>query len=75
MTYFSVFLPINVTDDEEVVVMCLDYLHKLGDLLAKTDKKTLANYVIWRVLYGLTDEMTEKFRRERNAYSRVLQVG
>ncbi|ELU08395.1 hypothetical protein CAPTEDRAFT_163321 [Capitella teleta] len=73
MTYFKTYLPVNVTEDEEVVSMAMEYIHKLGNLIVATDKKTLTNYCLWRLLLGLSPEMTEKFQKQRGEYLRVLQ--
>jgi len=57
--YFSeVFQNTNVfvNDDEKIIVREPEYFDALLPILAATPKRTIANYVRWRVLMGIIEE-------------------
>lgn len=74
VAYFNYSMPVKVLEDEYVVCMAMEYLHKLGPLLVSADKKVLTNYLLWRLILGLVPEMTDKYQRQRSEYLQVLQV-
>lgn len=40
---------ITITDTEEILYHGVDYLSKFGDLIEVTPKRTVANYLFWRI--------------------------
>ncbi|KAK6176464.1 hypothetical protein SNE40_014749 [Patella caerulea] len=73
LEYFRKFIPSEITEDESVVLFAKDYLINMLKILQNTPPRTIANYVIWRVLLGFAPELTEDFQKIRNEYRRVLQ--
>ena len=53
---------ITVGDTEEVVYFGIDYLAKFGDLIESTPKKTVANYLFWRIADVSVNFMSKKLR-------------
>lgn len=66
LKYVRAILPNDVKIDENdfVALGLLEYFERLGDLLQKTSKRTIANYLIWRcVLFSskfLNKKMLER---------------
>ncbi|XP_067128358.1 neprilysin-1-like [Centruroides vittatus] len=52
----------NVSDDMEIVVPVPEYMKKLGELIGKTNKKVIANYIGWRVMLRFSSFTIKSFR-------------
>lgn len=61
-----------VTEDERVIVNVPDYFGKLVTLLEETPKRTLANYLLWRVSGGSVSYLNQAARKLQLKYSSVL---
>lgn len=48
--YFNKLLTNSIPRTEEIIVIVPDYVQKLEKLLMSTDKRVLANYMMWRVV-------------------------
>ncbi|XP_070505219.1 neprilysin-2-like [Chironomus tepperi] len=74
LDYFNAILPnvSQVTDDEIINVSVLSFFDALGPLLEKTPKRTIANYVMWRMTVSSTSLLTEDLRRRRLQFSTAL---
>nr|CAG4648509.1 EOG090X01U4 [Polyphemus pediculus] len=62
----------NITEDERVIVDVPDYFAKLTDLLDNTPKRTLANYLLWRVSGASVSYLNEAARNLQLKYSSAL---
>lgn len=64
--YINALLPptLQINENETVVVTVPSFFEKLGKLLEETPKRTIANYLLWRVSafssYFLTDELRKR---------------
>lgn len=68
MQYFSKFLPYSLSNDEKLVSFAPEYMKDIADLLAKTDKRTIANYVVWRVVLEFMPDLPEVYQKVRRNY-------
>lgn len=68
MQYFSKFLPYSLSNDEKIVSFAPEYMKDIADLLAKTDKRTIANYVVWRVVLEFMPDLPEVYQKVRRNY-------
>ena len=59
-------------NDEVVVVFDVAFFNQLGDLLKSTPKRTIANYIMWRVASASTDYLTQRLRKRQLDYYAVL---
>ncbi|CAG0900639.1 unnamed protein product, partial [Darwinula stevensoni] len=70
----SVFSGVNVTwnSSNEVVCYATDFMSDLADLLNRTPKRTIANYLHWRLVYAVGDETNEAMRDLFFNYSKIV---
>ncbi|XP_046579512.1 neprilysin-1-like [Haliotis rubra] len=71
--YFNLFMPDEITEEEPVVVFAAEYLHDMFDTVMETDRETVVNYIMWRVILNFAAELTESYQHVRRQYRRVLQ--
>ncbi|XP_015787620.1 neprilysin-2 isoform X2 [Tetranychus urticae] len=63
---------VNVSDNEEINVKVPRFLRSVDTLIANTDKRILANYMIWRAVFSALPSAEEPLRKISEAYSRVI---
>ncbi|XP_012939964.1 neprilysin-4 [Aplysia californica] len=62
----------DVTVDERIINRSPLYYSRLGQVLAKTPKRTIANYVMSRVAMRYTPTLTQIYRDYRQDYRKVV---
>lgn len=62
----------QITEDEVIVVADVKFFDELEAVLKRTSKKTLANYVMWRVAADSTIFLTEQLKKRKLEYKSVL---
>lgn len=74
LQYFNDLLPAvsQLTEDETIIVYDVRFFDQLGDLLKVTQKRTIANYIMWRVASASTDYLTKELRDRQLEYYTVL---
>ncbi|XP_037040793.1 neprilysin-2 isoform X2 [Bradysia coprophila] len=72
--YINALLPpgLSVNENEIIVVSVPQYFEDLGKLLHKTPKRTIANYMMWRVTAFSSFFLTEELRKRQLVYSTAL---
>ncbi|XP_074654077.1 neprilysin-1-like [Tubulanus polymorphus] len=73
LKYFRGFIPAELDETEEVVVLAKSYLKNLGILIRKTPKRIISNYLLWRIVMAYAPELTDDFTIQRNMYMKVIQ--
>lgn len=70
LTYINALLPkhIKVDENEYVSVEVPSFFAQLGDILASTPNRTIANYFLWRIAYFVPSFMTEAQRQRSLQY-------
>lgn len=70
LDYITAFLPDGtvINDNEIIVVSDPQYLRDLQNLLTVTKHRTLANYLLWRVVDFSVNYMSAYFQRLHNQY-------
>lgn len=58
----------TVNESETVIADVPNYLINLGKVLIDTPKRTIANYFMWRLVFGSSDLLTENLRKRTAAY-------
>uniref|UniRef100_A0A673ZY23 Endothelin-converting enzyme 1 n=1 Tax=Salmo trutta TaxID=8032 RepID=A0A673ZY23_SALTR len=73
MPYLTdVFAPVPLNDSEPVVVYAKDYLQKVSDLIASTNKSILNNYMIMKVLRKMVSILDQKFQDAEQRFFEVM---
>jgi len=74
LQYFNIILPAvsQVDKNEVIVVLDVKFFDQLDDLLRQTPKRTIGNYLIWRVAETSTDFLTKQLRNRQLEYYSVL---
>ncbi|XP_041067411.1 phosphate-regulating neutral endopeptidase PHEX isoform X2 [Carcharodon carcharias] len=62
----------HINTSEEVVVYVPQYFKNLFQLLDTVDKRTIANYIVWRVVYRRTANLSQRFLTRRLEFLKVL---
>ncbi|KAK7483108.1 hypothetical protein BaRGS_00025676 [Batillaria attramentaria] len=63
----------TLTSDEKVVVFAVEYLQDMMHIVETANSRTLANYLIWRVVMLLAPELTDNYQEVHIRYRMVLQ--
>uniref|UniRef100_A0A4W6DH36 Endothelin-converting enzyme 1 n=1 Tax=Lates calcarifer TaxID=8187 RepID=A0A4W6DH36_LATCA len=72
MPYLTeVFAPVPLNESEPVVVYAKEYLQKVSDLITKTNKSLLNNYMIMKVVRKMVSILDQRFQ---DAEQRFLEV-
>jgi len=74
LEYFNTLLPnrVRVRNEETVIVTVPSYLEKFEKFIATTDKRTQANYVMWRGAAASVSYLNEAARKLQLDYSSAL---
>ncbi|KPM02741.1 membrane metallo-endopeptidase-like protein 1-like protein [Sarcoptes scabiei] len=70
--YFDSLLGVELCDEEEIIVDVPKYVENLDILLMKTDKRVLANYLIWRVVMQSFSMLGKRWRELIHDFNSVL---
>ncbi|KAJ1346492.1 Neprilysin-11 [Parelaphostrongylus tenuis] len=75
VAYLQQIAPSEMVDmfnnDTEIVVTEIDFLRKASDLIKKTDRKILANYIVWRVVQASVRLLDERFENIKHPCQRL----
>lgn len=71
--YINDLLPTNLTvyENETIIVLAPPFFDKLGNLLATTTSRTIANYLMWRLTDSVSDYLSDNFRKLELKFSTV----
>eukprot|EP00058_Branchiostoma_floridae_P003649 XP_002589137.1 hypothetical protein BRAFLDRAFT_278852 [Branchiostoma floridae] len=62
----------TITGDEDILNYAPDFFMKLGPLLEETDNKTIANYIIWRMVQNRIGNLGTEFLEIREKFNRDI---
>ncbi|XP_043461752.1 neprilysin-1-like isoform X2 [Leptopilina heterotoma] len=71
-TYFEEFIFVPVTDDEPLVAYAMPYFIEMGKIISKTDRRTLHNYIIWRLVMSIAPHMIDEYQQRRIEFRKIL---
>lgn len=63
---------IQLEPDEPLVTYGLTYLTEMGRILARTDRRVVHNYMLWRLVMSLMTHMIDEYQRERVEFRKIL---
>lgn len=61
-----------IQSNELVIVKNQEYMKSLSELISRTPKRILANYVIWRVVEESVPFMNEKFKKIQAKFNDIV---
>lgn len=72
--YINALLPhgLDINENEVIIVSVPEFFEKLGKLLEQTPKRTVANYLMWRVTAFSSFFLTEDLRKRQLVYSTAV---
>lgn len=72
--YINALLPdgLKIDENEMIVVSVPSFFEALGPLLQNTPKRTIANYLLWRITAFSSFFMTEELRKRQLVYSTAV---
>lgn len=72
--YINALLPkgLNVDENEVIIVSVPSFFDALGPLLENTPKRTIANYMMWRITVFSSFFLTEELRKRQLVYSTAV---
>ena len=72
LSYLNSILPIEsqLEPNDTIVVGSLSYFEKLGALMARTNRRVLANYVMWRNAMSSVSFLPRIFRERQQEYNK-----
>ncbi|XP_012945910.1 membrane metallo-endopeptidase-like 1 [Aplysia californica] len=62
----------DVTGNEIIINFAPQYFRKFGDVISRTQKRTLANYAFWRVAQDYVGTLSKPYRQLDFEYNKVL---
>lgn len=71
-TYFEEFISVPITDDEPLVSYAMPYFVEMGKIISKTDRRTLHNYIIWRLVMSIAPHMIDEYQQRRIEFRKIL---
>lgn len=63
---------IQINETEEIIIYAPEFMKHMTDLVANTSNRTLANYLIWRIMANRVTNLPDKYRELRKEYYKVL---
>ncbi|KAG8183509.1 hypothetical protein JTE90_003859 [Oedothorax gibbosus] len=72
MKYFNGLLEHPITENETLIVSVPDFIIRFADLILDTDKRVVANYMMWRVTGQTLSVLSKEWRELVKEYSAVL---
>ncbi|NXE86519.1 ECEL1 protein, partial [Menura novaehollandiae] len=63
----------NFSEEEEVVLLATDYMHKVSNLIRVTPSRILHNYMLWRIVVVLSEHLSTPFRDAIHELSKEME--
>ncbi|RWS26728.1 Membrane metallo-endopeptidase-like 1 [Leptotrombidium deliense] len=70
--YLNKMLNIETKEDERIIVLSPKYIEKFNELIVNTDKKVLANFILWRVVYSSLPHLSSNWLKIYADFKKVL---
>ncbi|XP_058795705.1 neprilysin-1-like isoform X2 [Phymastichus coffea] len=70
--YLEKFLVSPITDVEPVVSYAMPYFIRMGHIIQRTPKRTLHNYILWRLVMSVMPHMIDEYESKRIEFKKIL---
>ena len=72
LKYFNGLIGVKVDKNEEIMVSVPEFVKTVDKLLSTTSKRTIANYMVWRIVLQSVSSLNKPFRNIYFNYQRVI---
>ncbi|XP_076237007.1 neprilysin-1 [Calliopsis andreniformis] len=70
--YLQEFISFPVTEEEPIVVYAMPYFVQMGRIVQRTDRRTLHNYILWRLVMSMMPHMIDDYQQKRVEFRMIL---
>ncbi|XP_066590529.1 neprilysin-1-like [Prorops nasuta] len=70
--YLESFITTPITDEEPLVAYAMSYFVQMGKIIQKTDRRTLHNYLIWRLVMSIMPHMIDDYQQKKVEFRKIL---
>ncbi|XP_047352829.1 neprilysin-1-like isoform X1 [Vespa velutina] len=70
--YLEEFISAPITEDEPLVAYAMPYFLQMGRIVQKTDRRTLHNYILWRLVMSIMPHMIDEYQQKRIEFRKIL---
>eukprot|EP00106_Octopus_bimaculoides_P018549 XP_014785991.1 PREDICTED: neprilysin-2-like [Octopus bimaculoides] len=74
LKYFRSIISPDVQESEQLVTIAPNYLKNMSQLLSRTHKRIIANYIFWIMTKELCPHLTHEYRLLDYRYRKVLEI-
>ncbi|EZA54238.1 Membrane metallo-endopeptidase-like protein [Ooceraea biroi] len=72
LVYLREFISAPIDEEEPVVTYALQYFVQMGRIISKTDRRTLHNYILWRLVMSIMPHMIDEYQQKRIEFRKIL---
>ncbi|XP_039311172.1 neprilysin-1 isoform X2 [Solenopsis invicta] len=72
LVYLREFINTPIDEKEPVVIYAMPYFVQMGHIIAKTDQRTLHNYILWRFVMSMMPHMIDEYQQKRIEFRKIL---
>ncbi|XP_078042097.1 neprilysin-1 isoform X2 [Augochlora pura] len=70
--YLQELINASVTEQEPIVAYGMNYFRHMGRIVAKTNRRTLHNYILWRLVMSIIPDMIDDYQQKSVEFKRIL---
>ncbi|XP_043526357.1 neprilysin-1 isoform X2 [Frieseomelitta varia] len=70
--YLQEFINSPITEEEPIVAYAMPYFMEMGRIVQKTDRRTLHNYILWRLVMSIMPHMIDEYQQKRVEFRKIL---
>ncbi|CAD1468814.1 unnamed protein product, partial [Heterotrigona itama] len=70
--YLQEFINSPITEEEPIVAYAMPYFMEMGRIVQRTDRRTLHNYILWRLVMSIMPHMIDEYQQKRVEFRKIL---
>ncbi|XP_076300647.1 neprilysin-1 [Lasioglossum baleicum] len=70
--YLQELINASITEQEPIVAYGMKYFVHMGRIIEKTDRRTLHNYILWRLVMSIIPHMIDDYQQKSVEFKRIL---
>ncbi|XP_012224491.1 neprilysin-1 [Linepithema humile] len=72
LIYLREFISAPIDEEEPVVAYAMPYFMQMGGIISRTDRRTLHNYIVWRLVMSIMPHMIDEYQQKRIEFRKIL---